>query len=96
MDASCASLLKISRGRPIHAAMRVQTLSYQAGSGWSAPIDPALDSEQTLVLADFPPGPTVTNLSFSTSRLTSPSGAGAVDQAWCGRVARWEQPLPTP
>jgi len=30
--------------------MRLQLLSYQSGTGWSAPIDTALDSQQTLAL----------------------------------------------
>ena len=55
-----------------------------------------ITSEQSLVLAEFPPGPAVATLSFATSRLASPSEAGVVDQAWCGRVTRWEPTLPTP
>ena len=36
--------------------MRIQTLSYDATTGWSAPLDSSLDSSRTLVLAFAAPG----------------------------------------
>jgi hypothetical protein len=35
--------------------MRVQTISYRPNAGWSAPVDPTLDSATTLVLASASP-----------------------------------------
>ena len=46
-----AGALKSPVGVPFHSGMKLETFSFYAGTGWSVPTFPPLDSSQTLVLA---------------------------------------------